>query len=116
MNNSSETGLLCPVNIHTILFLRVNYYNYANIDFQYPKVVKYAFTIFIITKLISQQIAIVTYMYILTVNSPITLCQNFTYLLTRLEKSRPKDLGLLQKGLIGYTAGSRTWRRTGAEV
>ena len=54
-------------------------------------------------------------MYILTVNSPITLCQNFTYLLTRLEKSRPKELRLLQKGLIRYTDGSRTWRRTGAK-
>jgi len=40
-NNSSETGLLCPVNIHTISSLRVNYYNYANINFQYPKAVKY---------------------------------------------------------------------------
>jgi hypothetical protein len=40
MNNSSETGLLCPLNIQTISSLRVNYYNYANIDFQYPKVVK----------------------------------------------------------------------------
>jgi hypothetical protein len=48
MNNSSETGLLCPMNIHTISSLRINYYNYANIDFQYPKFVKYAFTIFII--------------------------------------------------------------------
>jgi hypothetical protein len=116
MNNSSETGLLCPVNIHTISFSRVNCYNYANKDFQYPKVVKYAFTIFIITKLISQQTAILNYMYILRVNRPITLCQNFTYLLTRLEKSKPNDLGLLQKGLIGYTDGSRTWGRTGAEV
>jgi hypothetical protein len=72
--------------------------------------------IFIITNLISQQIAILNYMYILTVNSPITLCQNFTYLLTKLEKSRPKDLGLLEKGLVGYTGGSRTRRRIGAEV
>jgi hypothetical protein len=40
MNNSSETGLLCPLNIQTISSLRVNYYNYTNIDFQYPKVVK----------------------------------------------------------------------------
>lgn len=59
MNNSSETGLPCPMNIHTIFSLRVNYYNYATIDLQYPKVVKYAFTIFIITNLISQQIVIV---------------------------------------------------------
>jgi len=66
ISNSSETGLLCPLNIHTISSLSVNYYNYANIDFQYPKVVKYAFTIFIITNLISQQIAIVNYMYILS--------------------------------------------------
>jgi hypothetical protein len=113
MNNSNETGLLCPMNIHTTSSLRVNYY--ATIEFQYPKVVKYAFTTFIVTNLISQQTAIVNYMYILTVNSCITLCQNFTWLLTRIEKSRPKDLALLQKGLIGYTDGSRTWR-TGANV
>jgi hypothetical protein len=55
MNSSSETGLLSPVNIHTLTSFRVNYYNYANIDFQYPKVVQYAFTIFIITNLISQK-------------------------------------------------------------
>jgi hypothetical protein len=78
INNSSETGILCPMDIHTTSSLRVNYYNYANIDLQYPKVVKYAFTISIITNLISQQTAIVNYMYILTVNSCITLCQNFT--------------------------------------
>jgi len=37
-------------------------------------------------------------MYILTVNSPITLCQNFTYLLTRLEKSRPRTLDSCRRG------------------
>jgi hypothetical protein len=99
MNNSSVNGLLCPVNIHIIYSLRVNYYNYANTDYQYAKVVKYAFTIFIITNLTSQQTAIVNYMYTVTVSSLMSLTQTFTYLLTRLEKSGPKDLELLQKGL-----------------
>jgi hypothetical protein len=34
----------------------------------------------------------------------------------KTKKSRPKDLGLLQKGFIGYTDGFRTWKRIGAEV
>jgi len=34
----------------------------------------------------------------------------------KIREEQAKDFGLLQKRLIGYTDGSRTWSRTGAKV